>query len=110
MATVGLPLSNGIIGEVLLHTGVYIEVIWYAVFGGLTLILGAAYMLRLYQKTMLGKGEAIADLQIQDLRGSEVAVFVILMIFVLGIGVYPESLLGISEAAVTDLVNQITIK
>src|SRR5690606_18507551 len=110
MGAIGLPITNGFVGEFLLLMGVYDAGIWYAVFGGLTLILGAAYMLRLYQKTMLGKGEAIADLQIQDLRGSEVAVFVILMIFVLGIGVYPESLLGISEAAVTDLVNQITIK
>lgn len=110
MGAIGLPITNGFVGEFLLLVGVYDAGIWYAVFGGLTLILGAAYMLRLYQKTMLGENSAVTNIQVQDLRGSEVVVFVILVIFVIGIGVYPQPLLNVSEAAVTDLINQITIK
>lgn len=108
MGAIGLPITNGFVGEFLLLVGVYEAGIWYAVFGGLTLILGAAYMLRFYQKTMLGNREN--KLEIADLRGSETLVFAILVIFVIGLGVYPQPLLDISEAAVTNLVNQITIK
>src|SRR5690606_15621175 len=54
MGAVGLPLTNGFIGEFLLLKGVYDYGVWFAVFGGLTLILGAVYMLRFYQKSMLG--------------------------------------------------------
>src|SRR5690606_6010856 len=53
MGAVGLPLTNGFIGEFLLLVGIYEYGIWYAVFGGLTLIFGAVYMLRMYQKIML---------------------------------------------------------
>lgn len=108
MGSIGLPITNGFVGEFLLLVGVYEAGIWYAVFGGLTLILGAAYMLRLYQKSMLGNREN--GVEIADLRGSETLVFAILVIFVIGLGVYPQPLLDISEAAVTNLVNQITIK
>lgn len=108
MGAIGLPITNGFVGEFLLLVGVYEAGIWYAVLGGLTLILGAAYMLRFYQKTMLGNREN--RLEIADLRGSETLVFAILVIFVIGLGVYPQPLLDISEAAVKNLVNQITIK
>src|SRR5690606_41079262 len=55
MGAVGLPLTNGFIGEFLLLVGIYEYGIWYAVFGGLTLIFGAVYMLRMYQQVMLGE-------------------------------------------------------
>lgn len=109
MGAIGLPITNGFVGEFLLLTGIYSAGIWYAVFGGLTLVLGAAYMLRLYQKTMLGEKNDIT-INFKDIHGSETIVFVILILFVLGLGIYPEPLLNISEAAVTNLINQISIK
>src|SRR5690554_1130095 len=109
MGAIGLPITNGFVGEFLLLAGIYNAGIWYAVFGGLTLVLGAAYMLRLYQKTMLGEKNDIT-FNFKDIHGSETAVFVILVLFVLGLGIYPEPLLNISEAAVTNLINQISIK
>lgn len=107
MASVGLPLTNGFIGEFLLLTGIYTEGLWYAVFGGLTLILGAAYMLRFYQKTMLGEtNDRTAGFP--DIKGSEVLVLGIIGLLIIGIGVYPQPLLNISEAAVTNLINQVS--
>ena len=52
--TIALPGTNGFIGEFLLLVGVYQYNIWAAVFAGLTIIFGAVYMLRMYQKVMLG--------------------------------------------------------
>src|SRR5690606_16996381 len=48
MGAIGLPLTNGFIGEFLLLKGIFSYTdhgVWFAVFGGTTLILGAVYML-----------------------------------------------------------------
>ncbi|MGK6350447.1 complex I subunit 4 family protein [Parapedobacter sp. DT-150] len=106
MGAVGLPLTNGFIGEFLLLMGVYEYGIWYAVFGGLTLILGAVYMLRMYQKVMLGDVNAQTAI-FADIKGSEYVVLAVVVILVIGIGVYPKPLLHLSEAAVTGLIDQV---
>src|SRR5690606_40740451 len=105
MGAVGLPLTNGFVGEFLLLIGIYQYGIWYAVFGGLTLIFGAVYMLRMYQKIMLGDvNERTAEFA--DIKGMEWVVLVIVAVFVIGIGVYPKPVLQLSEAAVTNLIDR----
>ncbi|SEL52153.1 complex I subunit 4 family protein [Parapedobacter koreensis] len=106
MGAVGLPLTNGFVGEFLLLMGVYEYGIWYAVFGGLTLILGAVYMLSMYQKVMLGNVNVQTE-TFADIKGSEWLVLGIIVILVIGIGVYPKPLLNISEAAVIELVDKV---
>lgn len=106
MGAIGLPLTNGFVGEFLLLIGVYEYGLWYAVFGGLTLILGAVYMLRMYQKIMLGEqNERTANFV--DIKGSEWTVLTVVVILVIGIGVYPKPLLELSEAAVTNLIDTV---
>lgn len=109
MGAVGLPLTNGFIGEFLLLLGVYEYGVWFAVFGGLTLILGAVYMLRLYQKLMLGESNK-ATAHFSDIAGTEKLVLVIIVVLIVAIGVYPQPLLHLSEAAVTNLINQVPLK
>ena len=62
LGSVALPLTNGFVGEFLLINGIYQYGAWIAAFAGLTVILGAVYMLRSYQTIMLGdrKDSAIA--------------------------------------------------
>ena len=109
MAAVGLPLTNGFVGEFLLLAGVFQEGAWFALFGGLTIILGAVYLLRMYQRVMLGEPQA--DVQIEDrsdLSGSELIVSVILVLIIIGVGVYPNFILHLSEASVEALVETIS--
>lgn len=108
MGAVGLPLTNGFIGEFLLLVGIYEYGIWYAVFGGLTLIFGAVYMLRMYQKIMLGDVN-VRTSGFADVKGSEWIVLAVVVTLVIAIGVYPKPLLHLSEAAVTDLVNKVNL-
>ncbi len=106
MGAVGLPLTNGFVGEFLLLMGIYEYGLWYAVFGGLTLIFGAVYLLRLYQKVMLGEvNEQTAGFT--DITRTEWLVLATVVVLVVGIGVYPKPLLNLSEAAVTNLINGI---
>jgi len=106
MGAVGLPLTNGFIGEFLLLKGVYSVGIWYAVFGGLTLILGAVYMLRLFQKSMLGPIE-IRFVEISDIKGYEILGLLVISVLIISLGVFPNVLLKLSEASVTQLLQQV---
>lgn len=109
MGAIGLPLTNGFIGEFILLVGIFSKGIWYAALGGLTLIFGAVYLLRLYQKTMLGEANGITN-NFAEINGSERLVLAIIVILVIAIGVYPQPLLNLSEAAVTELINQVSLK
>ncbi|MGO1597550.1 MAG: NADH-quinone oxidoreductase subunit M, partial [Sphingobacteriaceae bacterium] len=79
---------------------------WYALLGGTTLILGAVYMLRFYQKTMLGQ-PASERLVLADIRGHELLVLGIVVVLIILIGIFPNSLLHLSEASVSNLLQQI---
>src|SRR5213594_3583097 len=55
LSSIGLPLLNGFIGEFTIIMGALQQNLWWAVAAGAGIVLGAAYMLWLYQRTMLGK-------------------------------------------------------
>lgn len=106
MGAIGLPVTNGFVGEFLMLIGIYQYSIWYAAFGGLTIILGAVYLLRAYQQIMLGPlNDKTATFK--ALEWHETVVLCVVSGLIIIIGVYPQPLLNISEAAVTDLVRQI---
>lgn len=106
MGSIGLPVTNGFVGEFLLLIGIYEYGLWYALFGGMTIILGAVYMLRMYQKVMLGPTND-QTAAFQPLQWNETAVLVVITGLVILIGVYPQPLLNISEAAVTELIGKL---
>lgn len=109
LGTVALPLTNGFVGEFLLLMGVYNHNIWLAAISGLTIIFGAVYMLRMYQKVMLGPVNSSTAI-FKDLDGTEKSVLLIISALVILIGVYPQPILHISEAAVINLLDQVNQK
>ena len=107
LGTVALPLTNGFIGEFLLLLGVYHYNIWAAGIAGLTIIFGAVYMLRTYQRIMLGETND-STFSFAEIDGTEKLVLGIVCALVIVIGVYPQPLLNISDAstkALIELVN-----
>ena len=109
LGAVALPLTNGFIGEFLLLLGVYNYNIWYSAVAGLTIIFGAVYMLRMYQQVMLGQLNELTK-AFTDIDATEKAVLVIICGLVLLIGVYPQPLLHLSEASVSNLIEQVNQK
>ena len=109
LGTVALPLTNGFIGEFLLLMGIYNYSIYYSAVAGLTIILGAVYMLRMYQRLMLGETNELTAL-FTDLDGTEKTVLFIISALIIVIGIYPQPVLHISEAAVTNLIEQVQQK
>jgi NADH-quinone oxidoreductase subunit M len=109
LGTVALPLTNGFIGEFLLLMGVYNYNIYFSAVAGLTIILGAVYMLRMYQRSMLGVTNERTT-AFKDLDDLEKSVLLIICVLIIVIGVYPQPVLHISEAAITNLLEQVNQK
>jgi NADH-quinone oxidoreductase subunit M len=109
LGTVALPLTNGFVGEFLLLKGVYNYNIWFAAVAGLTIIFGAVYMLRMYKNVMQGETNPLTVV-FADISGSEKLTLGIICTLIIVIGVYPQPLLHLSEAAVTNLVNEVGAK
>ncbi|MEO8887170.1 MAG: NADH-quinone oxidoreductase subunit M [Mucilaginibacter sp.] len=107
LGTVALPLTNGFIGEFLLINGVYQANIVLAAIAGLTIIFGAVYMLRMYKNVMQGTTNSLT-MAFADIHGSEKIVLGIICALIIVMGVYPQPILHISEAAVNNLVQTVT--
>lgn len=96
LGSVALPLTNGFVGEFLLINGVYQFSAKAAVFAGLTVILGAVYMLRSYQSIMLGERRD-ASITFGSIARSDKLVLIIICATILVFGVYPKPLNDIAE-------------
>jgi NADH-quinone oxidoreductase subunit M len=96
LGSVALPLTNGFVGEFLLINGVYQYGAWVAAFAGLTVILGAVYMLRSYQAIMLGEKRDSA-IAFGSLASSDKWVLYIICFAIIAFGVYPKPLNDLAE-------------
>jgi len=103
LGSVALPLTNGFVGEFLLLKGLYDKNAWLGGFAGLTIILGAVYMLRLMQRSMFGESNDITA-KFKDVSGSEVAVLLPIAAVVLIMGLFPNVFLKITEPAVNNIL------
>jgi NADH-quinone oxidoreductase subunit M len=107
MSSIGLPMLNGFIGEFLILRGVFeVNKVW-AAFGALGIVLGAGYMLWLYQRTMFGQVTHEKNKNIPDLYAREWAYFIPLIILAFWIGLYPKPFLSYFEKPVAVIVQQV---
>lgn len=104
-ASAALPLTNSFIGEFLLLNALYETSYWYAAIGGLTVILGAVYMLRAYKTTMLGDVQHVAGFP--DLSLSEKMVLFPVVALIVVLGVYPQFIFNLTDESVKFLLFQI---
>jgi len=103
LGSVALPLTNGFVGEFLLLNGLFQYNPYITAFAGLSVILGAVYMLRSYQSIMLGETNTITA-SFASLEMSEKAVLIIICAAIILFGVYPKPLLDIAAPAVNQLL------
>ena len=106
MAAVGLPGTNGFVGEFLILMGAYLANKGVAIVATTGLVLGAAYMLWMFKKVLFGvvKNDEVAALT--DINAREIALFVPLLVLVFWIGFYPGPFLDIMHASVEQLLIQ----
>ena len=110
MASVGLPLTIGFVGEFLSLLGFFAVSPILTGIAGTTIILGAAYMLVLYKKTFFGPITNPINEKLQDLKGREIAALVPLVMLVVYLGVYPKPILEPVDKSVKQLVQVMYLK
>jgi NADH-quinone oxidoreductase subunit M len=103
LGSVALPLTNGFVGEFLLLKGVYEYNNWIGAIAGLTIVLGAIYMLRMVQKSMFGADNNTTS-SFLDLSFTEKATLLPIAILIIFFGIAPNMLLKITEPAVNQLL------
>jgi NADH-quinone oxidoreductase subunit M len=89
LASIGLPLTNGFVGEFACLLGAFLANPWWGLWGGLGVILGAAYMLYLIQRVFYGKMYRESHKQLPDLNRREIALMLPLILLVFVMGMFP---------------------
>jgi NADH-quinone oxidoreductase subunit M len=107
MSSIGLPMLNGFIGELLILQGVFVVEKWWAAVAASGIVLGAAYMLWLYQRTMFGKIDNPKNESLSDLSLREFATFAPLLVLAFWIGLYPAPFLDRLRTSVDRVVARI---
>jgi NADH-quinone oxidoreductase subunit M len=105
MASVGLPLTIGFVGEFLILLGFYEVSPVMTMLAGTSIILGAVYMLAVYKKTFFGPVTNEANLKLKDLDTRELWSLLPLVAIVIWLGVYPKPVLGPIDNSVNAMLS-----
>jgi NADH-quinone oxidoreductase subunit M len=108
LGSVAVPLTNGFPGEFLLLNGIWAYHHWLGAVAGLTIILGAVYMLRAYGLVVFGEANR-ATANFADVNAREFLVLGIIAALVLIFGFFPNLILDVSDASVNRLLSAVQL-
>ena len=100
LSSIGLPFTNGFIGEFLILLGVFKENNIYGILATSGVILSACYMLWMYQRVVFGQITNVENEKLTDLSMREKIILAPLIALIFIIGIYPKPLLEILEPSV----------
>lgn len=103
LGSVGMPLTNAFVGEFMLLFSVWQYNAVLGSIAGLTIILSAVYLLRMFQRAMLGNTNTVTA-EFKDLTLSEHLTFIPLVLFVFVFGVYPMPMIELVEPVVKFII------
>jgi NADH-quinone oxidoreductase subunit M len=108
LASIGLPGTNGFIGEFLIILGAFAAKKWAGVLAATGIIIGAGYMLWLYERVFfLELNPKLEGLKDVNLR--EIATLLPMIILIFWIGVYPNALLSFMHVSVQHLLDTVNL-
>ncbi len=101
LASVALPGTFNFVGEFTVLYSLAQTNIWFVILGGTTIILGAYYMLKMFQNVMLGETNAkvFADITI-----NEGIVIVVILGFLLFFGLYPKPIVDFVTPSLKEIL------
>lgn len=108
LSSIGLPGLNGFIGEFLILVGSFgsqnLGSNLYTILATTAVILSAVYLLWLFQRVMLGPLEKEENKKLKDISKFELLSIIPILIFVIWIGVQPNTFLKVSENSVKKII------
>jgi NADH-quinone oxidoreductase subunit M len=106
LSSIGLPGLNGFVGEFLILLGTFKVNKIFAVFAASGVIFAACYMLWMFQRVMFGKVTHKENEKLPDLSIREIVVLAPILLFIVWIGVYPNTFLDKTRASTENFVAQ----
>ncbi|MCP9470004.1 MAG: NADH-quinone oxidoreductase subunit M [Nitrospira sp.] len=107
LASIGLPGTNGFVGEFLILLGAFKARWWMGAIAVLGVIFGAAYFLWYYERAMLGPAGKAVKSTMSDLQFREIVIASALSVMIVWIGLYPSPFLRIMNGSVQALVDRL---
>jgi NADH-quinone oxidoreductase subunit M len=107
LSSIGVPGTNGFVGEFLILLGAWSANPVYAVLGATGVIFAACYMLWMYQRVFYGEVTNPANEKLVDLSLREKVVLVPLIVMIFWIGLYPKPFFTLMEPSVRTIMAQV---
>ena len=107
LSSMGLPGTNGFVGEFLILLGAFRANPAYAAWAAGGVVLSAVYLLWMYQRVMHGPVGSAVPARLPEIGGRELVLFLPLLALIFWIGLYPNALLRRSEASILAIVERV---
>src|SRR4051794_21769369 len=107
LSSVGLPGLNGFVGEFLILAGSFKTYPVWAIVAASGVILAAIYLLWLIQKVFYGPVTNDENRHVPEIAWNELAALVPLAVFIVWIGVHPNTFLRKMSPSVQQLLSQV---
>ena len=107
LSSMGLPALNGFIGEFTILLGAANKSIVWASFASVGIVLGAAYLLWLYQRVFWGPLVNPANKNVPDVNRRELGMLLALVFLMVWIGIKPAIFFDIIEEPVNYIVRKV---
>ena len=112
LSSIGLPGLNGFVGEFMILLGSFVGGAfskWYVVFATTGVILAAVYMLWMFQRVMFGTPDE-TNASLPDLKPREIAVLLPILLFIVWIGVFPNTFMAPMQKSIGEVVVKVQVK
>jgi NADH-quinone oxidoreductase subunit M len=110
LSSIGLPGTNGFVGEFLILLGAFKARTLYGVLGATGVVLGAAYMLWMFQRVMFGEIRNPENLKLRDLNIREIAYMLPMIFMIFLMGIYPKLFFQKMDVTVEHFLEQVKSK
>jgi NADH-quinone oxidoreductase subunit M len=107
MSSIGLPTLNGFVGEFTILVGAFNRTWWWALIGALGIVLGAAYMLWMFQRVFFGPLNNPENEGLADLNKRELLYLMPIVVLCFWIGLYPKPFFAVLEKPVDYIVRKV---
>ena len=112
LANIALPLTNGFAGEFLMFNGLLSAKsnynVVFTVLAGLGIILAAVYTLNMIRKTFYGEAVSL-KVPVTDLKLNEQLALGLIVVIILWLGIYPQSMLDLTNSFSNDWFNKVDV-